>query len=1189
MSQLICNSAFNEGEILTSPEAMIESSVRNDTLKNLILIFPTNRLVRKYQTYIANKYFEKYKKPVPPLSIYSLNSFFQFCFKKLDKERKYRLISDAYRMSLFEEAAEKAALSFFLQDDQNISTVMLQRLSNIIYGLKEDGISSENLRTELDNSQINPTSGVDASRLSDVVKLYEQYQIILEDKFLDIPELLKKLHEKLISAGGGVDVLFKNKPNIFLHGFSEFKQPEIEIISLFANSSIPLAIHLDYSTSQGAATDNGPLFGNFESNILHLTANGFRLKSNEYIAKNTKDDLLNLPCSVFLRHRLFNTESDIKNPNFSGLIKILITKSKVDEVISISKLIRYLHIKEKIPLSEMCVTMRHPESYATLFREYFSVYEIPANISDRFSLANSPVVASIFAILDLVLKGYRRKDLQKVLQSPYLSFKKKTKDGSETKINASNIINVSQNLRITGGEMFGSKKVWIGRLSDKIKSLKNIIQNLNDFGDSDIYEINRLKAELSSVEAALEDFKFVSGLLGFENKNYTPSDFAALIKTEIIKKLCIEDNLMDYFYQAGASNDNRTELERNNLLENIERDARAFTAFINLLDEMVFVFYERQPGKTFKLEKLIHTLKTSVLAEKYQIREKQDFGVTVTAIEQIRGIRYKVLILCGAVDGEFPMTYRLDAFLGKDYSDSGKSDSPEEKHIRSEKIHFYQFLTNNPEALDSGDCKIYITYPKAVETEENIRSPFIDALLKITTLQTDGIVDLTNIESEKITVDNKFYYSIASKGELLSYTAAQSFSQKELQDFIDEKKLEKIIEPENIEYINKFSLGVFNEGKENPKFSETDALTNIDYITSNKNDLYSISNLDTYAACPFQYFSKTVLNLPEPKKYELSLSPMEQGNLLHKILFRFYYELQSEYLSENKIQPLGMPVSKDIPAIAQVSLNPEKYDKYKEKLFKIAHEEFEKIRFNHTFFQLEEDELFGRGNKKGFLELWLKAEFKRENEGWDYKAALFEFSFGIGSKTNPYKIEPIKLDDNFYLRGKIDRIEFLDSETGLDMLIADYKSSSSGIQSDSSIKKGKTFQMPLYLYSAAHILKKYYSINVFPAGAVYYILKPKLDNKATKLISHQTVILDSKNHLLEVENKRVENSITDMEAFLNLSVGYAKEIVKSISESRFPVQPASPAECKFCGYKSLCRINERKMIFSDESEEWDES
>jgi len=237
MPQIIYNKSFEQILSLADSESLINYAIEQNNIDIANLIVPTGKLVNHLQLNAVRKYFEKYNKPVTNFNILTLKSFVTSIFWKIINHKDFRLISDAYRFALFEEASEKAKLRFYKQSNKPLSSVILQKLSDLIYGLKEDGISVDQLKNELISPGEN-ADDIESEKLSDIISLYETYQNLLGDKYLDYPELLN-LTNKIIESDKNVfSAIFTPQSKILLDGFSEFKQPELSFISFFAESSM---------------------------------------------------------------------------------------------------------------------------------------------------------------------------------------------------------------------------------------------------------------------------------------------------------------------------------------------------------------------------------------------------------------------------------------------------------------------------------------------------------------------------------------------------------------------------------------------------------------------------------------------------------------------------------------------------------------------------------------------------------------------------------------------------------------------------------------------------------------------------------------------------------------------------------------------------------------------------------------
>ena len=1169
MAYLLQNSKYDYAQDLS---AVIEKIVLDDDLTQVFIIVPTGKYVRYLEKEIVRSYFKRHGKPCGTLNIFTIQKFVQYCFNLLFPRSKYRMVSDAYRLALFEEATAKADLALFRSNRPKITGSLLQRLADVVYGLKEDGITVDSLKKDLGDAIKNKDESVDIHRLGDITKIYEQYQKLIKDNILDFPEQIKLTTSELKSKKD-LRSIFPENIKVFVAGFSEFKQPETEFFSAFARSSIPFALNLEYSDT------NGPLFGNLEDNILLLTKDGFVAhKTSDDLKLNSKD----IQLSSFLKRWLFNKEMVVeKNPAFSNMTSIFSMANRIEEVKYLAKLVKYLHIKENIPLHRMCIVMRQTGKYTNLFREIFSQNLIPMNISDRYDLKTSPIATAVFAILDLITKGYHREDIHRATSNSYFTFKKD--DGSE--IDGYNIYNIALQFRIEGGKKSKGSKFWLNKLKDSIETIDQRIKNIDASKYEDEMEIVNLEIQLKSANKAYDDFLELITILPEYEYSITPAQFSSLIKDDILKKMKVKENILSFYNHIEHNKEKYSGIEYVQYLEKAEKDAQAYSAFIDIVDEMEFILNDLTGAKEIPFEDLVERLKTSVSAKKYQIREKNNHGINITAIEQTRGIPYDVMILCGAVDGEFPMRYNPETFLGKELKDT------EIRHLKSEYMQFYQFLTNNEEKLNDGTQKIYITYPKEDNSQDLAPSSFINSLLEITTIREDNKIyniadllakykkdELSEMESLQIK-DIPWIRSISNKSEKLRNYAAHMMNDPQSEE-IEKHFSGDFIKSKNAIFVQHF-INNFNKDIAMGHIDINDLPGNAqERLKEISQKPFSVSSLELYAKCPFQFFMKNIIKVPEKKEYDLILSPMDIGNILHNTVYKFYMELQNE----NKDAELHIQgKQKDLPQIKTVSLDPRMHNYYMEKINRIAKEEYSKYQFDNPFFHIQKSELFSTEKKTGLLKLFLKNEYDKYNKGWNFLPGLFEFSFGIYSrysvKTN---ISHVELSDKLKIKGKIDRVEFFDSDEGRAVLIADYKTSFNNIPAKNQITEGKRFQIPLYLLSIRKILEDLYGIDIILSGGAYYSFKPEYNKNEYKYFKLSVV---PKDNPLEINTSR--QTLTKdqfLDDVLEQSITYAEEILNNISDGDFPVEPEDNKVCNYCNFKSICRISEQKFDFEEAEE-----
>jgi ATP-dependent helicase/DNAse subunit B len=1146
MAQILCNRAFLDKSPAVTPLSMIDDMLGKDKPYEFYIIVPTGKIVRKLNYHFIRKYFELYSKPVGQANIYTFSKFVRFLFSKIYQGSSFRVVSDAYRFSLFEEAASNAKLSYFKQGRGKMSQAVLEKLSRVVFGLKEDGIRVEDMQEDLENySQSDPT--IDPDKLSDLHSLYVEYQDLLKGNLLDAPEALNKTVDFIRERKWQLELfrgeemikeeLFKNQV-ILLHGFSEFKKTEQELISLFADSKIPVGIHIDYSTK------NGPLFGNLEESILYLRSQGFVLSGEiEEKIKTTSD---------FIRFNLFAHKTQNRSQQLAKMVDIYENETIADEIRNIAAHTKYLITEENFSPSDICICCRKIDEYSALFREIFREYDIPANISDRFQLDNSSIVSSVFAMINTILNEFKIEDLHKALSSNYFKF--------DFEFDINNLYDIAKANRISGGKRQGGRAYWLKALEQRIINLKQQIDNLQNGSAKDPMKLADSIKELRQTEIALKDFKKISESIPKIQQKLSPNEFADFIKISILGNFNLREQLVDA-YLLAKNGKYSSSIEEHRVFEDLERDSRAMAALLDVINEMVFIMNERQSTLKYSLEYYVNKLKNAVMAAKYQISEKQGYGVEVTAIEQIRSIPYEVTFICGLVDGIFPISYSPEVFLGKVLPES------EDKHLKSERIHFYQALTNNEKLLNSGNKQIHLSYYKFANEKETIRSPFINALLKICPREFQeelyNVAEIkkgfANNEAESVDIVKQHLpwleYIYTKKDKLIAYSKSEN----------DETA--KFINEDDIKYLARSRHGVFDYSIDTKELSKDD----LSSLSGIKDKEVSISQLETFMSCPYKYFAQRSLRLDSKEKYENAMTALEKGNLLHSILHRFFVELKHEQLENGKIEKLN--TKGEGQEIAMVVLDQDKYDEYLSRLQELAQQELGEISKYNPFFTFDLNDICGTDANPGLLKHWLDGEFQRTSEGWEYSPAIFELDFGDLSNNSP---AAVTISKNIRLKGKIDRIELKQNDNGnYSAVIADYKLT--GGTSKTKIQQTKTLQLPLYAVAIKNILSDYYGLQTDLAEGLYYILTPE---KKGKLKPEQIVMITPENAFYKKYRGGTSSAVGkkfSIDDILANAIERAQEVVEQISAGVIVVDPEQKA-CDYCDYQSLCRINEKESM-----------
>ena len=729
------------------------------------------------------------------------------------------LISDAMQVILFNDIVNKLNLSYFksqrLSDQQTVSQGTIVQLAKAINRLKTAGVYPEHLESDLSESDAG-----EIQKLSDILSIYKAYEDSLGNDFIDQAGIHKFVAARLSQdATRIVRRVFPRVDMMAISGFDVFSDPDFDVISQIS-SVVNTHISLDFDEN------NRMLFGHLMENYRELLNIGFcpAVEMDESASK------------AYFSHNLFNKNEEVERADFNGQISLLRAANRVDEVETIAKLIKYLALKDGEKLAKICVTFYRVEEYAHIIREIFLLYGIPVNITTGFQLANSPVVISIFSLLEVVEGNFSRRRVSRTIKSPYLKFARE--DGGE--IDGGNLIRVARNLKITEGA-----DNWRRRIEERLRALSNAVPD----EESDGF---REKREIIELEKAQKDIEALFDLLSPFAAALTPDEFKRELLA-IIQKLKLTRQILSD-----------------------ERHTRAYRRFVGLLEHLIgFLKSQYGPDKR-NLSFYLNQLKLAISQTTFNLREKSGSGVQVMPIIETKGLDFDIIILGGLVDGEFPFTFRPDVFLNQTRA------KKESDRLLEDRFLFYQVVSNYSKHL-------YLIYPQADGDTELVRSPFVDELCRVAEITEGAPPGLEGmILSEESLL--KWYGRKADNLVLEELNVNRQLTDKlgRIQHNLAVQKSRNtaagIVPASATGRMPEFEGRIFAALPENSRAE----------LAQLRNRIYSASQLETYGKCPFRYFAQRVLALNSPMDADdestdiSALNYREHGGLMHQVMSKFY-------------------------------------------------------------------------------------------------------------------------------------------------------------------------------------------------------------------------------------------------------------------------------------------------------------
>ena len=1087
----------NYKELIEDIDAEVHRRLRRGETNSFIYIAPTKRKIRDLQ----REFLRLTPHGVSPTPyLFTLETLASQLHSIVCDSRCH--ISGTVQAVLMSEAVHKSAnsLQYFLfhADRRKLPKGTLQRIIDVVNTFKEKGIYLSTLLSELETA-----GSFEKPKLQDIITIYEAYENLLGDQFVDSPGLFKLVNKQWDDANSSLKVksFFGNIDTIFVSGFDEFSDPELTILSNLSNmKETGTVVSFDYHL------ENEEMFGHLRENYRKFIGMGF-----------TKITVPSSPQKTFTQHiigHLFRYDVKVAKYSCRDTVTLLGADDREAEVELIAKIVKKLVIeKPDRDFSKICVSMYHPQPYTNLFREVFARFGIPVNITDRYYLDQSPLIVSVISLLAILQNNYRVNDIMRALSSPYLQL---GVDGDS--VDAGNLYEAASMLKISVGW-----NSWQKRIEDRLKKIANGLAD-----SEDEIEQTQLNHEEQMLRKAFDDLRRLTQILKPFEGRMTPLQF----KNRLVA-------LLDDIHIVEGILRGRGSLQDD---EKLEIDSRAYRKFLSFLEEFLEILaFERKEEINETISFYVDRLREAISQERYNIRQKYGYGVSVTSFDETRGLHFDVMIIAGLVDGEFPPIYKPEIFFS-----INRRAEKERYHLHEHRYLFYQALTNMTEHL-------YLTYPRSDSDVDLVPSSFIDALTKIADLEDYRHELPPDISGTIYSRDELLHYL----GQVNSFNLDHPNSEVELDiPGMDEELTDVMNYMHHAIRIERSRIEGNPVSEFNGKIGEGISSAAKSALQHFRDRVYSVTQLESYGRCPFQFFSNRVLRLNVIKELEEGITPLEKGGILHDILFEFYIDRRNRQL---------VPLSQTDDRQFQDALD---------DIQKIAQKKLQDLNITDIFWDIDKESIIGSKNQKGILREFLDAE---RGSTFEVQPKYFEAAFGskVGSlrKTDPdLSFEEPILAGEVKLRGKVDRIDIGD-ET---FRIIDYKTGTN-IPRRKDIDLGISLQLPIYLYAVEHILNRQSGKKRRGVAGIYYTLNSPVSEKLG---------IGSAQHRGKIFEARKSNQLLDtdeeLSGIITCAIEFVNSYVDEIANGNFPVAPKNPDKvCKHCDYKTICRVRTTVSLQSD--------
>lgn len=885
--------------------------------------------------------------------------------------------------------------------------------------------------------------------------------------------------------------------------FYDLSPLQEQLLIQLVTADVPTELHLVCDASRER------LFGETRRTVERLSRRGFVVRSGEIEGAEPWDNK-----AVPLRHltdRAFSREPE--KAKADGAVEVIAAMGIRREVEAVVARIKRWLQESGGALEEAAIVAADPETYLPELFRALDEAGLPCSRSRTRPLSDHPLFRTVRAAL-LVRMG--RKDMGlHLLRSPYIPW------GD----------------RRTRGEWAAHLRRW--GMPDWASGLRKRLEQMSGEDEERVAPMLRL---LEWVDAIPHSVSWAERIAWFR---------------EWIRRI-----------EPAAEG---SELARDpGLLPLLAEDLHAFRQLDSIAEEWA-ALYARIGADRKKSDLPSFVAALTAAAERKPVRGRPGVrgGLRVLEPNQVRGDRYRAVFLLGCAEGEWPRPIREDWLLSDDEANRLRDEAvllPTTDERRHRQLTSFFLCAAAAEEL------LVLSWPKVDdEGKERLLSPYADELLRVFTR---GSIRWREMGASLLPGDWEACHSLRRGMEravhLLSRMPPSGEGERE-----DGEKARRLLRRCAAEE-GAFRLRAERIRAERTRWTEGftafDGVLGDDRLRERlrrrlEGRVWSASQLNELVLCRFHFFAGRLLELGEREKPEDGLTPLERGELLHRILCRFWDgyrdrppEPGEKEAALRRLDAIADAVIREAAASLFADRHP-------------LHLRVEKIRLKRQLWSILEHEFYWRG---------------RSGDKGTMRPRYLELSFGMpldpallqrGESDPASRTEPVEIllhgGVSLRLRGKVDRIDVDDEGY---YAVYDYKSGAAPRTEE--VRAGIHLQLPLYLWA----LQKGFGFPPEKAvGAAYYVPgspgKRPTENRNQglwrKSLAGRAGILDSVRSALDEEAwARTLDAIGErLSADLRLSL-----------QGNFAVQPA--AECPaHCPHRTICRFDPRRTARKEGSAE----
>ncbi len=619
---------------------------------------------------------------------------------------------------------------------------------------------------QINNAQLLTDSQSLKDKLSDFALIFETYEMLIAERYIDPVDKLTKLYYNLENHH-----YFKNK-TVFLDGFKGFTGQQFKIISRILSQANDVYITFTNDADSKRELD---IFSNIRLAIMKIEkiANSYNVSINKPII---------LSDTYYTSNTIPQIERVISGNNVSVINDDTVTICKAntvyDEAEFAARTIRKLVRTQNYRYRDFAIIARDTERYATAIEHACDKNGVYCFLDKKLSMADFPLSVAVLSAIKAL--NFSTENI--------LHFHK-SGIGVLSVEEISLLENYTYLWNING-------ELWLKDWDMDTRGF--ITEELDENAISELEKINHIRR------------KAIEPLIFFKN-NFSGN-------AEIMSKAIVE--LLDSCCAADSLKNMCKELSSNDIFSS-DALKQAYDIFMGILDSLVTCFGK----KTLKISEYYDALNLAISLEEVGIIPQTIDQVVFGQADRIRTSGTKIAFILGANQGIFPKFSDNSGIfatkerkklidIGLDITDNQIYDSIDENFL----VYCNLFCPSD---------KLYISYSlQSLKGEPLSEASFVSNLkdsLNIKTVSEPAKINLENLPETEQSAFSELCRRISKPEEFNSIKTAIDFSRKDnkTNDFLSAVNLQKQkITTENAEklygnniYISATKFDTFNRCK----------------------------------------------------------------------------------------------------------------------------------------------------------------------------------------------------------------------------------------------------------------------------------------------------------------------------------------------------------------------------------------